>query len=53
MQGKTWMSDKDLCDLIRALDDILDLYQLSEKGRIDDIKNHLQHRAYIKDRTAE
>jgi hypothetical protein len=53
MQGKAWMSDKDLRDLIRALDDTLDLYQLSQNGRIGDIKNHLQHRAYIKDRAEE
>lgn len=53
MSCKRWMEDKELGDLVKALHDILDLYRLSQNGKIPDIKNHLKHRAYIKDRSTE
>ena len=53
MSCKTWMDDKNLADLIRALHDVLDLYQLAQNGRIPNIKNHLKHRSYINDTSAE
>lgn len=53
MRGKNWMDDKDLADLVRAFHDILDLCRLAQEGEIQDIKNHLKHRTYIKDTSAE
>ncbi len=44
---KTWLSDQDRADLVRAFQDILDLDDLI-RGPIRDIKKHLNERNYIR-----
>ncbi len=49
---KTWLSDKDRADLVRAFQDILDLDDLVH-GRIKDMKKHLNERTYTRAKEVE
>jgi len=50
---KIWIEDGDLADLVRALHDILDLYALAEGLVIEDIREYLDNRTYMKDEHSE